>query len=157
MVGRITVISPEGQREWVLQAHNSVGRHPNNTVQVLDRIVSKVAEINQLVAEIAGSAKEQALGLHEVNASINQMDHVTQQNAAMVEESTAASHSLSQEAEVLAGSVSRFQIGEPQAASRAPAARPAPVRHAPVPQMRTVGHGGAAPQAHAAEDVWEEF
>jgi adenylate cyclase len=41
MVGRITVISPEGQREWVLQAHNSVGRHPNNTVQVLDRIVSK--------------------------------------------------------------------------------------------------------------------
>ena len=41
MVGRITVISPEGQRDWVLQAHNSVGRHPNNTVQVLDRIVSK--------------------------------------------------------------------------------------------------------------------
>ncbi len=41
MVGRITVISPEGQKEWVLQAHNSVGRHPNNTVQVLDRIVSK--------------------------------------------------------------------------------------------------------------------
>ncbi len=41
MVGRITVISPEGQKEWVLQPHNSVGRHPNNTVQVLDRIVSK--------------------------------------------------------------------------------------------------------------------
>jgi adenylate cyclase len=41
MVGRITVISPEGQKEWVLQAHNSIGRHPNNTVQVLDRIVSK--------------------------------------------------------------------------------------------------------------------
>jgi adenylate cyclase len=41
MVGRITVISPEGQKDWVLQAHNSVGRHPNNTVQVLDRIVSK--------------------------------------------------------------------------------------------------------------------
>jgi adenylate cyclase len=41
MVGRITVIGPEGQKEWVLLAHNSVGRHPNNTVQVLDRIVSK--------------------------------------------------------------------------------------------------------------------
>ncbi|HEY6881845.1 MAG TPA: adenylate/guanylate cyclase domain-containing protein [Polyangiales bacterium] len=41
MVGRITVIGPEGQKEWVLEAHNSVGRHPNNTVQVLDRIVSK--------------------------------------------------------------------------------------------------------------------
>jgi adenylate cyclase len=41
MGGRITVISPEGQKDWVLLGHNSVGRHPNNTVQVLDRIVSK--------------------------------------------------------------------------------------------------------------------
>jgi adenylate cyclase len=41
MGGRITVISPEGQRDWVLQDHNSIGRHPSNTVQVLDRIVSK--------------------------------------------------------------------------------------------------------------------
>jgi adenylate cyclase len=41
MGGRITVISPEGQKDWVLLGHNSIGRHPNNTVQVLDRIVSK--------------------------------------------------------------------------------------------------------------------
>jgi adenylate cyclase len=41
MGGRITVISPEGQRDWVLQDHNSIGRHPSNTIQVLDRIVSK--------------------------------------------------------------------------------------------------------------------
>lgn len=41
MGGRITVISPEGQRDWNLQDHNSIGRHPNNTIQVLDRIVSK--------------------------------------------------------------------------------------------------------------------
>ncbi len=41
MGGRITVISPEGQNDWVLQGHNSLGRHPDNTVQVLDRIVSK--------------------------------------------------------------------------------------------------------------------
>jgi adenylate cyclase len=41
MGGRIKVVSPEGDREWVLQDHNSIGRHPNNTVQVLDRIVSK--------------------------------------------------------------------------------------------------------------------
>jgi adenylate cyclase len=41
MGGRITVISPEGQRDWVLEGHNSVGRHPSNTIQVLDRIVSK--------------------------------------------------------------------------------------------------------------------
>ena len=41
MGGRIKVISPEGEKEAVLLAHNSIGRHPNNTVQVLDRIVSK--------------------------------------------------------------------------------------------------------------------
>ncbi|MDB5424409.1 MAG: mcpA, partial [Phenylobacterium sp.] len=60
------------------------------TGQALTRILAKVAEINSLVANIAGSAEDQALGLHEINSSINQMDHVTQQNAAMVEESTAA-------------------------------------------------------------------
>ena len=54
----------------------------------------QVAEINAVVAEIAAGAQEQATGLGEVNAAINQMDQVTQQNAAMVEESTAASHSL---------------------------------------------------------------
>jgi adenylate cyclase len=41
MAGRITVISPEGQRDWALAEHNSLGRHPSNTIQVLDRIVSK--------------------------------------------------------------------------------------------------------------------
>jgi methyl-accepting chemotaxis protein len=130
------------------------------TGEALQRIVSRVAEIDGLVSEIAASAQEQATGLQQVNTAVNQMDQVTQQNAAMVEESTAASHSLSQEAEVLAGSVSRFQIGDTPAPARAPApapaARPA-ARHAPVPQMKTVGHGGAALKSHPAEDGWEEF
>ena len=51
------------------------------TGQALERIVTNIAEINKLVAEIAASAKEQAAGLHEVNSAIDQMDHVTQQNA----------------------------------------------------------------------------
>ncbi|MDQ8028137.1 MAG: methyl-accepting chemotaxis protein, partial [Brevundimonas sp.] len=108
-----------------------------------------------LVSEIAASAQEQATGLQQVNTAVNQMDQVTQQNAAMVEESTAASHSLSQEAEVLAGSVSRFRIGDAPQAAAAPASRP--VRHAPVTQMKTVGSGGAALKSHPAEDGWEEF
>ena len=60
------------------------------------------------VAEIAASAQQQAAGLAEVNTAVNQMDQVTQQNAAMVEESTAASHSLAQEAETLAQAIARF-------------------------------------------------
>ena len=85
------------------------------------------------------------------------MDQVTQQNAAMVEQSTAASHSLSQEAETLANSVSRFQIGAVAPARAAPA--PARAANRPVTQMRTTGSGGAArkPQPVASEDGWEEF
>ncbi|MFC5344363.1 methyl-accepting chemotaxis protein [Brevundimonas staleyi] len=128
------------------------------TGEALQRIVGRVAEIDGLVSEIAASAQEQATGLQQVNTAVNQMDQVTQQNAAMVEQSTAASHSLSQEAEVLAGSVARFQIGAVSTPARAaPAPRPAAAR--PVAQMRSVGRGGAAlkPAPVAAEDGWEEF
>jgi methyl-accepting chemotaxis protein len=126
------------------------------TGEALQRIVSRVAEIDGLVSEIAASAQEQATGLQQVNTAVNQMDQVTQQNAAMVEESTAASHSLSQEAESLAASVSRFRIGDAApapVATRAPAHRPA----TPVPALKTVGRGGAALKPQAVEDGWEEF
>ena len=72
------------------------------TGQALTRIVDQVTEIAGAVSEIAASAQEQATGLAEVSTAINQMDQVTQQNAAMVEESTAASLSLAQETEELA-------------------------------------------------------
>ncbi|MDQ8028405.1 MAG: methyl-accepting chemotaxis protein [Brevundimonas sp.] len=81
------------------------------TGEALQRIVSRVAEIDELVSEIAASAQEQAVGLREVNTAINQMDQVTQQNAAMVEQTTAASHALSQQAANLSGSVGRFRLG----------------------------------------------
>ena len=144
------------------------------TGEALQRIVDRVAEIDTLVSEIAASAQEQAIGLGQVNTAVNQMDQVTQQNAAMVEQTTAASHSLSREAEALAQSVDRFNVGGPAARSAgfatpaptaaAPAAR-APTRPAPrpaaapVPQLRTTGHGGAALKAQpaASEDGWEEF
>ena len=61
------------------------------TGKALERIMSKVAEINTVVSEIAAGAQEQATGLQQVNTAVNQMDQVTQQNAAMVEEATAAS------------------------------------------------------------------
>jgi methyl-accepting chemotaxis protein len=81
------------------------------TGEALERIMLQVNDINQVVAEIATGAKEQATGLAEVNTAINQMDQVTQQNAAMVEQSTAASHSLSQETEQLAELIGQFQVG----------------------------------------------
>ena len=77
-----------------------------------------MAEIDDLVTGIAASAQEQSTGLHQVNIAVNQMDQVTQQNAAMVEQTTAASHSLAQETEVLSQSIGQFQLsGRPESAS----------------------------------------
>ena len=88
--------------------------------KALERIVTQVTEINAVVAEIAASAQEESTGLAQVNTAINQMDQVTQQNAAMVEESTAASHTLLHEASELARLLSRFKVGQMAAQFAAP-------------------------------------
>jgi methyl-accepting chemotaxis protein len=129
------------------------------TGEALQRIVGRVAEIDDLMSEIAASAQEQASGLHEVNIAVNQMDQVTQQNAAMVEESTAASHSLTQEAESLAGSVSRFQISAAAQLVRSASRSQTRPASQSVTAMRTIGRGGAARRLEpvASENGWEEF
>ena len=78
----------------------------------LERILVQVAELDNLVAQIADGAKTQATGLDEVNVAISQTDQVTQQNAAMAEQSSAASRSLSQETAQLASLISQFQVGD---------------------------------------------
>jgi methyl-accepting chemotaxis protein len=90
-----------------------------DTGKALSKIAAQVAEINGIVAEIAASAQEQSTGLAEVNTAVNQMDQVTQQNAAMVEQTTAASHSLANEAEQLSALVGRFKVDvEPKRQAR---------------------------------------
>ncbi|GAA3264694.1 hypothetical protein GCM10020258_31440 [Sphingomonas yabuuchiae] len=66
----------------------------NETGQALARIVTRITEINHLVNDIAVSAENQSSGLQQVNIAVGQMDMVTQQNAAMVEQATAAVRSL---------------------------------------------------------------
>ncbi|MEM6415862.1 MAG: methyl-accepting chemotaxis protein [Pseudomonadota bacterium] len=82
------------------------------TGQALERLVASVASISDRVSEIASGAREQSTSIAEINVAINQMDQVTQQNAAMVEQSTAASHALMQDTEQLNGVVSHFQVGD---------------------------------------------
>jgi methyl-accepting chemotaxis protein len=65
-----------------------------------------------VASEIAASAEEQAVGLREVNSAVNQMDQVTQQNAAMVEQATAASHSLREETDALAAMMDQFRTSD---------------------------------------------
>jgi methyl-accepting chemotaxis protein len=93
----------------------------------LGRIVEQVSRLSTLVTDIAGSAQEQATGLSQVNSAVNQMDQVTQQNAAMVEQATAASHGLSNEAETLSRLIGQFRIGATDKAAtpqRSGAAKP---------------------------------
>jgi methyl-accepting chemotaxis protein len=83
------------------------------TGQALGRILSQVGMISGVIGNIAASAEQQATGLHEVNIAVAEMDHVTQQNAAMVEQTTAATHSLSQETEALSQAITRFRVATP--------------------------------------------
>jgi len=95
------------------------------TGAALSRIVGQVGAISATIAEIAGAAEEQAVGLQHVNDAVKQMDRVTQQNAIMVEQSTTASHVLMREAEKLAALTGRFRI-DAEPADRA-SLRPASV------------------------------
>jgi methyl-accepting chemotaxis protein len=133
------------------------------TGEALTRIVEQVAAIDNLVREISASASEQATGLNEVNTAVNQMDQVVQQNAAMVEEATAATHSLKNEAKALAEMVARFRVAEaamgtsqaaPRANDRPPVDEPAP---RPAVSARPGRASSSAAAAVAVRDDWEEF
>ncbi len=81
----------------------------------LSGIVERVESVSTLVSEIAASAKEQSVSLSEVNTAVNKMDQVTQQNASMVEQTTAASHSLANDSDELMNQVAHFNIGDAKA------------------------------------------
>lgn len=82
-----------------------------DTGKALDVIVAEVQEINQHVAAIVESAQEQSSGLQQINVAVNQMDQETQKNAAMVEEMTAASHTLATEVDALNRLLGQFELG----------------------------------------------
>ena len=123
----------------------------------LTRISDQVAEISGIVTAISSSAREQATGLAEVNTAVNQMDQITQQNAAMVEQSTAASRSLAAEATQLSSLVGQFRVGQGETSSAGPvrAAKPAAKRMGrPGPRLAVSGNLAMAAQP---EDGWDEF
>ncbi|UVC06906.1 HAMP domain-containing protein [Rhizobium sp. TH2] len=82
------------------------------TGSALSDIETRVFTINSHIHSIADSAKEQAISLNEINQAVNQIDQVTQQNAAMVEETSAATLKLAAEADRLVDLISRFELGE---------------------------------------------
>jgi Methyl-accepting chemotaxis protein len=145
----------------------------NDTGKALAEIERQVAHINEHIQSIVTASREQSTALAEINSAVNQMDQVTQQNAAMVEETNAATQGLAGEAANLEALVTRFRL--PQSAQPAPVARPSAAsagaarapRHAtseetarPSParalgaKVATAFGGGAV---RPREENWDEF
>ena len=80
------------------------------TSKALARIVAQVAEVDGAVSGIAESAQDQANALYQISTAVNELDQITQQNAAMAEETTAATHMLNEESDMLTQLVGQFQI-----------------------------------------------
>jgi methyl-accepting chemotaxis protein len=95
----------------------------DETGAALEAIVREVQEINGHVNAIVTAAREQSTGLQEINTAVNTMDQGTQQNAAMVEEQTAASHGLAAEAAALNALLAQFRLGQGAATYAASPAR----------------------------------
>ncbi len=101
----------------------------DETGKVLGEIVAEVKKVADVVAEMAISSREQATGIDQVNKAVTSMDSVTQQNAALVEEASAAAQSLTNQATRLAELIARYRVDGAGAAAPAPAvADAAPVR-----------------------------
>lgn len=122
------------------------------TGRMLERIVTKIADVNGLISAIAQSTETQSTNLQQVNGAVNDMDRMTQQNAAMVEESAAAARSLSHEADQLSSLVSRYKLRFVAPAQRTVSAPMA----APVRAVRaTPVHGNLA--VAVSDEDWTEF
>jgi methyl-accepting chemotaxis protein len=130
-----------------------------HTGKALETIVAEVQEINRHVLAIVESAQEQSSGLQQINTAVNQMDQDTQKNAAMVEETTAASYGLAQEVVALNGLLAQFRVvdhgapvaSRPRAATAAETHRPSPAK-ALGRKLATAFHGNAA-----VNGDWQEF
>ncbi|HTT12896.1 MAG TPA: methyl-accepting chemotaxis protein [Burkholderiaceae bacterium] len=128
--------------------------------QTMDDIVAQVKRVTDLIGEITSATREQSSGIGQVNRAVTQLDQMTQQNAALVEQSAAAAQSLKEQADRLAETVAMFKAGGAGArpviaAARTPMQSAAPVqRKEIVPARPTAAKLAAAGQVN---DDWEEF
>jgi methyl-accepting chemotaxis protein len=139
----------------------------NEAGATMDEIVDSVRRVTDIMGEITSASMEQTAGIDQINVAITQMDQVTQQNAALVEEASAASEAMQEQAHKLAQVVSIFKLDSAAVAAvrmAAPVARPAPARPASAPPRvakaaaPTRIAAARTPVAVAAKaDEWEEF
>jgi methyl-accepting chemotaxis protein len=138
--------------------------------QTMDEIVTSVKKVSDLIAEIAAASREQSAGIGQVNTAVAQMEQVVQQNASLVEEATAATESMKEQAAALLQVVSRFKLDNEAGAAPItplkPTPRPAAAPAAPIqmrpnaalpPAYAAAAIAGAPRKPRAATGEWEEF
>jgi methyl-accepting chemotaxis protein len=121
-----------------IQRVNDGSELVNQSGKTLEEIVSSVKRVTDIIAEITAASQEQAQGIDQVNKAIMQMDETTQQNAALVEETTSASQSMKDQAKELMGQIEVFVVNS--------AGTQAPARHTGTSVKTPAKSGAAAPK-----------
>ncbi len=127
----------------------------NRSGETMQEIVTAIKRVNDIMSEIAAASAEQASGIDEVGKAITQMDEVTQQNAALVEEAAAAAESMQSQAEQLSTRVSTFKINENDIQQTAKLEPPKPKRNqrnTDKPSIKRI-----VKPSDPDEDEWESF
>jgi methyl-accepting chemotaxis protein len=132
--------------------------------QTMDLIVTSVKQVADIMSEITAASQEQSAGIEQVNMAITQMDDMTAQNAALVEQAAAASQSLQDQAGALAQTVSIFKLSSTPMRSTIPVrppkvtvAAPRAVKKAASVRQLPAVRAAAAKEASSAGGDWEEF
>ena len=154
----------------------------SNAGTTMSEIVESIQRVAMIMGDIRSASSEQRAGIEHINTAVTQMGEVTQQNAALVEQSTAAAESLKQQAAGLASAIAVFRVEQTAASSHsskavvqrssrlpaAPAKRTVPA-HMTKPKNQVQGHGTSvaheqrtktpspAPAGSGQEEVWKEF
>jgi len=146
----------------------------DNAGQTMNEIVTRVQHVADIMAEITSASQEQSSGIGQVNIAINEMDEMTQQNAALVEEAAAAAESMREQSTKLSHVVAQFKINQnsdrhaqtPQHSAVALKAKPAPRKAMPSGKTATQLTAAAnianrsksgKKQTTADSNEWEEF
>jgi methyl-accepting chemotaxis protein len=150
------------------------GKLVDEAGQTMDLVVTSVQQVADIMAEITAATQEQSAGIEEVNRAITQMDEMTQQNAALVEQAAAAAQSMQDQAHNLAEAVSIFKLagddnkaslarptspwqpqpGAAQSGAAQPKPRPLAVAHKAAPPKPA---RPSKPAESSASEQWEEF
>ncbi|CDG52928.1 MULTISPECIES: methyl-accepting chemotaxis protein [Halomonadaceae] len=150
-----------------VQHTNSGAKLVRSAGDTMREIVSSVAKVTDVIGEITAGAKEQSSGIGQINTAVAEMDTMTQQNAAMVQESTTAAANMRRHAEHLNQLINSFVLGEDEPTQQQALASPAPQQRGgdkglkrPALSSQASSQPSSKPSpatAKHAADEWEEF